>query len=437
MGNGPGLSMSSTLVGRLAGSLTRSRFTQNVAVLGGGTALAQCILVLASPLLTRLYLPADMGLMGLYVAYFGFVTVAASLRYETAIVSAPDRQQAAYLTLISMALALPSSLVCAGVLYLLIRTSVLGFGHLPWFTAFFVIPSVLLTGMFAALRYWYVREESLVTVSRALVIQNSARSILQVGLGELRWGWLGLIGGDILGRGAGIGRMFRRVWPVISSEVFPLKWKKIAEVLRSYRKFPVYSLPSALIDALAMSLPLPLIAGLYGTEPAGHFSLVLRVLSLPLALVGTSVGDAFHGRMATHVREEPNGSARFFYRTARGLFLLGVGPAVLLVVFGEDIFRLVFGQDWTLSGKLATAMAPWTLAQLVVSPLSRVVYVLQGQELKLVYDVVSLSLTVIAVLVCHALGFTVFHTVVWLSLVNVLANGLYFVLLARIVERGQ
>lgn len=429
--------MSSTLVGRFAGSLSRSRFTQNVAVLGGGTALAQCILVLASPLLTRLYLPSDMGLMGLYVSYFGFVTVAASLRYETAIVSAPDRSQAAHLTFLSMMLALPSSFVCAWVLYLLVKHSVLGFGNLPAFTALFVIPSVLLTGIFAALRYWFVREESLATVSKALVMQNSARSFLQVGFGALRWGWLGLIGGDILGRGVGIGRMLRGAWPVISGEVFPLKWKEIAGVLRSYRKFPIYSLPSALIDALAMTIPLPLIAGLYGTEPAGHFSLVLRVLSLPLALVGTSVGDAFHGRMAAHVREEPNGSARFFYRTARGLFLVGVMPAILLVVFGEDIFRLVFGQNWGLAGKLATAMAPWTLAQLVVSPLSRVVYVLQGQELKLVYDVLSLSATVGVVLIGHARGLRVFNTVVWLSLVNVLANGLYFALLARIVGRSR
>jgi len=425
----------SSIVGRFTGALSRSRFTQNAAVLGGGTALAQGVLVLAAPLLSRLYSPDDMGLMGLYISYFGFVTVAASLRYETAIVSAPDRRQASYLTVAAMLLVLPCSLVCAAALYVLIRWSVLGFGHLPVFTALLVIPSVLLTGIFAALRYWFVREESFNTVSKALVIQNSARSLWQVGFGALRSGWLGLIAGDILGRGAGIGRMLRCAWPAISSETFPLKSKKIAEVLRSYYKFPVYSLPSALLDSLAISIPLPLIAGLYGPEPAGHFSLVLRVLSLPLALVGTSVGDAFHGRMASHVREEPNEGAKFFYRTARGLFLLGIGPAILLVLFGENIFRLVFGQNWALAGKLATAMAPWTLAQLVVSPLSRVVYILRGLELKLVYDIVSLALTVGAVLIGHARGFSVFHTVLWLSLANVLANGLYFVLLARIVRR--
>lgn len=427
--------MSSTLVERFAGSLARSRFRQNVAVLGGGTALAQGLLVLASPLLTRLYSPEDMGLMGLYVAYVGFVTAAASLRYDTAIVSATDKGQAAHLALVCLVLALPCSVLCAGVLYLMIRFSVLGFGHLPVITGFFIVPFLLLVGIFSALRYWFIREESFGVVSKALVVQNGARSLLQVGFGTLRMGWLGLFAGDLLGRGAGMGRMLRTAWPTISREVLPLKWDKIREVLATYRKFPMYSLPSALIDALALSIPLPLIAGLYGPGSAGQFSLVLRVLSLPLALVGTSVADAFHGRMATYVREEPTNSRAFFYRTARGLLLVGLGPAILFLIFGEDIFRLVFGQNWAMAGKLATAMAPWALTQLIVSPLSRVVYVLQGQELKLVYDVVSISLTIGAVLMGHARGFSVFHTVLCLSLANVLANGLYFILLLHTVVR--
>lgn len=425
----------SSFAGRVAGTFTRSRFTQNVAILGGGTALAQGLLVLASPVLTRLYSPRDMGLTGLYVAYAGFITVAVSLRYDTAIVSATDTCEAAHLAVVSLALLLPCSLIFAAVLYGMVRFAVLGYGQLPTYTMYFIIPFVLLTGAFGALRYWFIREESLGNVSKALVAQNGARSLVQIIFGALQMGWVGLVGGDLLGRSVGIGGMLRTAWPRIAREVFPLKRAEIVKVLGSYRKFPIYSLPSALIDTLALSLPLPLIADLYGPDSAGHFSLVLRVLSLPLALVGTSVADSFHGRMAARVREEPSSSVRFFYRTARGLFFVGVGPAILLMVFGENIFRLIFGQNWAIAGKLATAIAPWSLTQLIVSPLSRVVYVLQGQELKLLYDLASLLFTVGAIFVGHAVGFSLFHTVFWLSLSNVVANGLYFALLIRVVTR--
>ncbi len=48
-------------------------FTREVLLLSGGTLVGQLATVLVTPLLTRLYSPADMGLFGLY---FSFVSVA-------------------------------------------------------------------------------------------------------------------------------------------------------------------------------------------------------------------------------------------------------------------------------------------------------------------------------------------------------------------------
>jgi hypothetical protein len=74
---------------------SRSGFLGNVAVLAGGTALGQAINVLASPILTRLYRPEEVGLLGLYTAFIGIASVGAALRYETAIVSARSAREAA------------------------------------------------------------------------------------------------------------------------------------------------------------------------------------------------------------------------------------------------------------------------------------------------------------------------------------------------------
>ena len=47
---------------------------------------------------------------------------------------------------------------------------------------------------------------------------------------------------------------------------------------------------------------------------------------------------------------------------------------------------LVFGAQWTLAGSFAGVVAPWYLAQFVVSPISRVVAVFSGQKTKLIWD---------------------------------------------------
>ncbi len=74
--------------------------------------------------------------------------------------------------------------------------------------------------------------------------------------------------------------------------------------------------------------------------------------------------------------------------------------------------------------------------QLIVSPLSRLVFVLSGQELKLIYDVAILtSMTGIALhTFYHHLG--VVHLVLWFSIANALAYVLYYLVLSWIVLRA-
>ena len=60
----------------------KSAFARGVGVLVGGTAGAQALMVLAAPLLTRLYSPEDFGLLAVYSGLLAICTVIAGLRYE-------------------------------------------------------------------------------------------------------------------------------------------------------------------------------------------------------------------------------------------------------------------------------------------------------------------------------------------------------------------
>jgi len=48
-------------------SLRGSRFASDVTKLGGGTALGQGIFLVASPFITRIYSPEEMGLFGIFL----------------------------------------------------------------------------------------------------------------------------------------------------------------------------------------------------------------------------------------------------------------------------------------------------------------------------------------------------------------------------------
>ena len=69
-------------------------FARHVVTLASGTAIAQLLLVLAMPALTRLYTPADYGTLAVYSSTLTVLLVLASLRYEAAIPLPEDEEVA-------------------------------------------------------------------------------------------------------------------------------------------------------------------------------------------------------------------------------------------------------------------------------------------------------------------------------------------------------
>jgi O-antigen/teichoic acid export membrane protein len=204
-----------------------------------------------------------------------------------------------------------------------------------------------------------------------------------------------------------------------------------------YARYPLLGLPSSITNAVAQTLPVPLIAQAYGLPEAGFYALVQRVVGLPLTVIGASVADALLGRVAHHARTDPALALPLFRRTGATLFLLGLPIALALLLFGPPAFKLVFGAEWERAGDMASAVAPWYLAALAVSPLSRVVLVYQGQGSKLVYDVLSLAAVVGAIYVGPAAGLDVIAALWLLTAGQVIAYAVYWLVLDRMVRRGS
>jgi O-antigen/teichoic acid export membrane protein len=405
-----------------------------VATLGAGTAIAQCFSIAVAPVITRLYTPADLGAYGLFTTFIGVAAVACSFKYELGIVSALGESEAAGLTFASILFCLPVSLLSGAILYLLIRNQWLGFGSLPRYAIAILVPTLFLTGVFTALRYWALRYERFGRISRATISQNAARSASQVAIGLLGTGALGLFWAELAGRSVGVLSMAKESLPYWWKEGNQLK--NIVRALTHNFKLPTYSLPSSLIDTVAATATLPLIVQLYGAHAGGQFALLQRVLAVPLVLVSASVADAFHSRVALCVRDTPGQVLTLFNRTSAALLLLGIAPALVLGMAGEPLFKFAFGGAWSAAGRLASISAPWFLAQFVVSPLSRLVFVLRGQEAKLAYDVALLLGVIGTYEFARLRHLTMFNTVAVLTIVNAVAYLIYYGILRHIVRKS-
>ena len=83
------------MIERLRHSWKQSRFLRGVAVLAGSTAIGQALAVVVSPIITRIYEPADFGALAVYAAVLAILSVTVSWRYEVAI-PLPERAQSTH-----------------------------------------------------------------------------------------------------------------------------------------------------------------------------------------------------------------------------------------------------------------------------------------------------------------------------------------------------
>ena len=86
--------------------LTGKSFTANVLTLTTGTAVAQAITIVATPILVRIYTPKDFGLLAVLTTITGTVSIVASWRYETAIVLPDNDEDAVNLLVLCIMIAL-------------------------------------------------------------------------------------------------------------------------------------------------------------------------------------------------------------------------------------------------------------------------------------------------------------------------------------------
>src|SRR5256885_1681846 len=76
-----------------------------------GTTLAQVIPALASPIITRLYRPPDVGASAFVVAVLGVLTPVACLRYDLAIMLPEEDKEATHLTALCLVVGAGAALI--------------------------------------------------------------------------------------------------------------------------------------------------------------------------------------------------------------------------------------------------------------------------------------------------------------------------------------
>jgi O-antigen/teichoic acid export membrane protein len=373
-------------------------YRNNVISLITGSAAAQAIPILISPLLTRLYSPKDFGLLAIYLSISAVLSVFAAGRYDLALIEPAEENEARGLLFAGLWLSIIFSFCLAFILALTethIAQLIGSPGGVLWLN--FVPITVFSMSCLSLFTYWLNRRKNFKAMNIFRIINSLSIAGLSLGFAFTELKPQGLILGYMLGQLLTVVYLWITY---VKSEKNKVRADALV-VMRDYFRYPKFLIPSTLAGTVASESPIVLLTRFFDTTVSGLFSFVNRVTVSPMTIIGNSVGEVYRVRAAEYFQQ--HGECRQIFLHHVGLLAIaGVFPWLVLFFWGPALFAFVFGPQWSEAGEMATILSFVVWFQLVSTPLSYTITFNRSQHLDLYLQIFRVMGSIGSVMVGHA-----------------------------------
>jgi len=380
--------------------ISRREMLKNIAVLTGGTAIAQVIGFGVSPLLSRLFTKEEYGEYGIFTSVVSYLVVIACLRLEQAIVLPKSDNEARSIAQWSIKL----NVIVSSLALVLSAIGLLLFEFPPFLIL--VGPTVFFMSIINTFNYYSNRQKTYKLNSRSRIITSIFIAFSSITLGYFRLGSIGLILGMFSGQILGGLYLFTAIYKEIYASQNIFSWKKLYE---KYKPFIFINTPHALFDLTEIYGVILLMGFFFNDSYIGAYFFAFRILKAPMGLIGSSIYQVFYREISARVIKGI-GVLSLFKKLTFRLALFSFIPFLILGIFGRAIFLFIFGEDWGEAGLYASYFAVWFWLNFVASPVSCIPIVLNKQQL--------------------SFGIAIFNTIVRLAIILIagLKDDFYFLI---------
>lgn len=363
----------------------RSEFTRNIVQLVSGTAAAQFIALLVTPILTRLYSEEEFGFLALITSVFSVLVLVAGGRYEVALLLPKRKGDAANLFVVSLL----CSVIFTATIGLIIVLAGLAPGVRTLNAWYYTIPLFVLalTGV-QIMNAWFNRGKRY----KAIATNRIATSVLNNGFalvfGFLHLPFNGLLAANLIGSVLTLGVAFWQLKGESSYIRRVFSRQRSTQLMGKYRRFPMVNSIQSVLDGLQINGLIYLITILFGGQIVGIFALALRMLFVPSNFIGTALAQVFY-QEASEAYSHRRSLKPLVIKTSKRAALFISVVLVVIMLFGPDLFAFVFGREWYDAGVYARYIAPWVCLDFVRAPLSQIPLIFDRQRRLLAFSMVS------------------------------------------------
>lgn len=410
----------------------------NILKLISGEGIGRIIGFIAAPFITRLYTPSDFGILAVFSSLCALSYPFCTLRYNIAIPLHPNEKVGINALAACLFILVVNTLIVSAAL-ILFHSQILSFCSSEDIDAFwyFVPVAFFLCGISEVLSYYSTRYRYFSIIAKVTVTQKIIGASTKIVLGLLHSNVIGLLIGNILAESGGLTLYMRSYWERLRNSARNVTWQKICFVLKRYVDFPLYRLPSQILQTALGSLPILYFAWHFGTGTTGRISLAITMLSVPVSIACKSVGKAFYGEIAALGRKNGREISALTVRIMKRLLVISIVPFTLVVCFGPWIFQTFFGSEWTESGTFARYLCFYLIFRFVYSPISDGIFnVFERQKLVFWLEVSRIAIVALSLFTSYFYHFSVANTIVIYSLALTVQYILSIILVFHVLRKA-
>ena len=376
--------------------LFKNEYARDASILMLGTTLGMVIKVAASPLLSRLYDDSAFGILQLYSSAYAILSILATLRYELAILLPKSDEDAFGVLTASCGCSVLFGILCQIFVSVvkIFDISLFGFNQVTWLN--YVPITALVMGLYYSFNYWLNRRKRYLNLAINRVLQNVLIVALSVVFSE-KFASVenGMVLAYIIAMSVVTALLIFYVVSDCKKLSIRFSFGKMFAMAKRYRRFPINTMPTGLINNFAVQMPVFILNHFFGDGVVGQYYMMNRVLGTPVSIIGQAIGDVFRQKSSQSYAE--NGECRKLYNsTAKALALIAIVPFALLMLVAKPAFGWILGDEWELAGVFVMLLAPFYFIRLVVSPLTSMTIIAEKQTYELIWQTTMCITTSVA-----------------------------------------
>jgi O-antigen/teichoic acid export membrane protein len=343
-----------------------------------------------SPIITRLYSPASFGIYAVIFSVAAILSELASLKYERAILLPAENKDGITLFWISNLFIITISSVILITIFLF-KTKLNAFLGLQNLTLLYFIPlacfalatSLTLVNLANRMKLYNEMNKNRIYVS---LFTN----ILLIILGYYKFDEVGLLVGYSVATIFGSILLFTNMIKKVDG-LFVFNLIDFIFLIKRYKTFPLYSLPTVGIQSLTSNIPNFFFSKAIGNVFLGNYNLSTRMVKAPLDIIGNSTRIVFD-QTISHQYSRGLKHLDIFLNNFKRLVIIGILPILVILLYGPELFSIVFGTKWLEAGRISQILCPVFFFQFVTSPISGVIVIYEKLRILFVVQIIAFIL---------------------------------------------